>query len=63
MANVSNVITLGIGTPGSIKYFVTVGLGIKAPSAPPARTYAVEAENRAYSVPQEKRVMAVTDGV
>ena len=35
MANVSEVITLGIGTPSSIPYFLTFGLGLGAPVVPP----------------------------
>lgn len=35
MADVSELITLGIGTPSSIPYFLTFGLGLGAPVVPP----------------------------
>jgi hypothetical protein len=31
MADINQLITLGIGTPSSIKFFITVGLGIDVP--------------------------------
>jgi hypothetical protein len=36
MANVSELITLGLGTPATISYNITVGLGIAAVVAAPA---------------------------
>jgi hypothetical protein len=36
MANVSEFITLGTGTPATIPYYINVGLGIAAITADPA---------------------------
>ena len=59
------IITLGIGTPGTIAGFVLLGL-TPSPAAPLAvaaeRTYTVPAENRVYTVPFEDRVYTVPKG-
>lgn len=63
MADVQNVITLGIGSaPGNIRYFIMTGLDISVavPAVTPAnRTYVVPAENRTYVVPAEDRTYVV----
>ena len=57
------IITLGIGTPGTIAGFVLLGLSpMAALTAPAERVYTVPAEDRVYTVPAEDRVYRVPAG-
>jgi hypothetical protein len=72
MADINHIITLGIGTPGAILEFITVGLQIGAPPAytpaPADRTFtpALESrtitpalESRTYTPPAETRTITI----
>ena len=72
MADINHIITQGIGTPGAIPEFLTLGLQIGAPpphtEAPAdrtftpaldARTFTPAAENRTYVPPAEDRTITI----
>lgn len=63
MADINQVITLGIGTPSGIKEFLTFGLQIGValitPSAPSERTFEIGQENRTFEIGQENRTFEV----
>ena len=40
MADINQVITLGIGTPSSVKFFITLGLGVGAVTEIKAKDHA-----------------------
>jgi len=57
---IKNVITLGIGSsPGNIKYFLLLGLDIRAVIISAERTYAVDAEERTWAIPAETRTYSI----
>lgn len=61
MANINQVITIGIGTPSSVKGFLTLGLGIESTitiiEPGTVRLMTVCGEERTISIPAEARVM------
>jgi hypothetical protein len=61
MADVKNIITLGIGaSPGYIRHFVLVGLDTGVfPAAPLSRTFVVSQETRTLPIEQESRTLVV----
>jgi hypothetical protein len=60
MADVKNIITLGIGAaPGGIEWFVLTGLSPALTPAPADRTYPISSESRTLAVDQETRVLAI----
>lgn len=60
MADINQVITLGIGTPASIAYFIRFGLGAGAVLPTPAsRTNYISAESRTHIVPADIRVRQI----
>lgn len=67
MANIQNIITLGIGSdPGSIKWFVTFGLGIgeailgQLNLTAETRTTSLTAETREVALTAETRAISLT---
>ena len=60
MADVQNIITLGVGsTPGNIKFFVLLGLDA-APPAPVLGTIALTADSRSASLTADSRSGTLT---
>jgi hypothetical protein len=60
MADINQVISLGIGQPAGIEYITTFGLGSYIFVATPAgRIFTVPAEDRTYIIPAETRVITV----
>jgi hypothetical protein len=63
MADVKNVITLGIGSaPGNIRYFVLFGLDVNPISETEVtftRTWAIQSEGRTWALQTEGRTWAV----
>lgn len=56
MADINQVISLGIGSPASVKFFITFGLGMIYTVTPGSRIYTPPAEGRTYTPPAESRV-------
>lgn len=51
MADINQVITLGIGEPADIEHFILLGLnGLSHTEAPECRTYDVPEDDRTYEV-------------
>ena len=60
MADINQVITLGIGTPSDIEHFILLGLnGVQHTTAPDCRTMTPATESREYDVPAEDRTITV----
>jgi len=62
MADINQVISLGIGTPSGILEFLTFGLQIGLVVlivTPDCRTYKVPSENRTCTLPSENRTYAL----
>ena len=52
MADIKNVITQGIGaSPGSVKFFITMGLDIGAAAAPSATTWTLYDRDTTWTLP------------
>jgi len=63
MADINQVISLGIGTPSGIPEFLTFGLQIGAAldiTVRPNRLFIVQPEDRDFTVVPEERILTVS---
>lgn len=60
MANISEIITLGIGTPSTIPYLVLTGLGIGAPAVPVVQTWTLHTRSRGWTLASRSRAFTLS---
>lgn len=62
MADVSQLVCLGIGPSATVKFLITLGLGITLPTTPSYRVYTVPGESRTFTPPAESRAYIMESG-